>query len=140
MKKETIVLAFIGIVVGLLVAGTVFYIYESTRKVSTASPQTNPQVTEQKTTNNSFLTVSKPTDESISSTKVVEIIGKTKPDATIVILTSVDYKVISPSSDGSFSTTINIDDDQNIIEITAVAKNGMQQKITKTVTFSKEDF
>lgn len=141
MKTEKIVLAFIAALIGLLVTGTIFYIYESTRKVSVASPQNNTTtITDKKTAADTLLIVSKPIDETVFSTKVVEISGKTKPDATVVVLTGVDYKVITPSSDGTFSTTINIDSDQNIIEITAIAKNGVQQKITKTVTFSTEDF
>ncbi len=142
MKKEKIVLAFVAAVIGLLVAGILFYIYESTRTVSTSKLQTNTSSNAEQTlpSNNIFLNLSKPTDESISDTKVVEIMGKTKSDATVVVLTSLDEKIVAPAADGTFSTTINIDDGENVIEITAIAKNGQEQKVIRTVTFSTEKF
>ncbi|MBI2195561.1 MAG: hypothetical protein HYU48_00770 [Candidatus Levybacteria bacterium] len=141
MKKERIVLAFIAGLIGLLVAGIIFYIYESTKTFST-KPSNNPVVTQQEKSAplSIFLTVSKPVDESVVEKKVVEVSGKTKPDATIVILTSLDEEVVAPTADGDFSTTVNIDNGQNLIEITAIAKDGAQQKIIRTVTFSTEKF
>lgn len=142
MKKEKIVLAFIAATIGLLVAGILFYIYESTKTVSTSRLKTvtsSPQ-NEKPLAANIFLTLDKPTDESVTNTKVVEISGKTKSDATVVAITSVDEKIIAPAADGTFSTTINIDDGENIIEITAIAKNGQEEKIIRTVTFSTEQF
>ncbi len=141
MKKEKIVLAFIAALIGLLVAGIIFYIYESTRTVSPSNIHSVIPITPQeKPSSKIFITISKPTDESVTDSKVVEVAGKTKPDATVIILTSVDEKVIAPSAEGNFTTTINIDDGQNLIEITAISKTGQQQKIIKTVTFSTEKF
>ncbi|MEX2013037.1 MAG: hypothetical protein WD967_01395 [Candidatus Levyibacteriota bacterium] len=141
MKTERIVLAFIAALIGLLVAGILFFVYESTRNVSTA-PDANSPTSAKKAepSSSTFLTVSKPTDESVVGSKVVEVTGKTKPDATIIILTPLDQKVIAPTSSGNFATTVNIDSDQNVIEITAILKDGQQQKILRTVTFSTEKF
>ncbi len=141
MKKEKVVLAFIAAIIGLLVAGILFYIYQSTKTISPSTPPNNI-VTQQKDPSslNIFLNISKPTDEDVVETKVVEVTGKTKPDATVIVLTPVDEEVVAPSADGNFSTTVNIEDGQNIIEITAIAKNGEQIKIIKTVTFSTEKF
>lgn len=142
MKREKIVLAFIAALIGLLVAGILFFIYESTKTVSTSDLQANPITTQKEgsSASNSFLTVSRPVDESVVGSKVVEITGKTKPDATVAILTPIDEKVIAPTSSGDFSTTVNIDSNQNLIEITAILKDGRQQKILRTVTFSTEKF
>lgn len=141
MKTERIVLAFIAALIGLLVAGVLFFIYESTKNIPITKTESNPVATKQaEPKSNIFLTVSKPVDESVVGSKVVEVTGKTKPDATIVILTPLDQKIVTPTSSGNFSTTVNIDSDQNIIEITAILKNGQQQKILRTVTFSTEKF
>ncbi len=140
MKKEKIVLAFIAALIGLLVAGILFYIYESTKTVSPSNIHSTVPAPQEKPASKVFITLSKPIDESVTDSKVIEVAGKTKPDATVVILTSVDEKVIAPSAEGNFTTTINIDDGQNLIEITAISKNGDHQKIIKTVTFSTEKF
>ncbi len=141
MKKERIVLAFIAALIGLLVAGVIFFIYESTKSISAPQTKNNPITTKKENPNaNIFLTISKPIDESVVGSRVVEITGKTKPDATIIILTPLDQKIVAPTSSGNFSTTVNIDSDQNIIEITAILRNGEQQKVLRTVTFSTEKF
>lgn len=141
MKKEKIVLAFIAAIIGLLVAGILFYIYESTKTVSLSKPQiANTTPKDLSSPSKIFLTISKPTDESVIETKVVQVSGKTKSDATVIVLTSLDEKVIAPSTDGNFATTVNIDNGQNLMEITAIAKTGEQIKVTRTVTFSTEKF
>lgn len=141
MSKEKVVLSFIAVAVGILVTGIAFYLYQTTRtipssktqtiKISQPSPTPKPSV---------FLAIAEPSDETVVGKKVVTISGTTTKDATIVVLSSIDEEVIKPASTGDFSTTINIDDGQNNIEITAISPNGEEARVTRTVTFSTEEF
>ncbi len=141
MSKEKIVLFFIAVVVGILVTGVVFYLYQATKaipsskiktiKIPSPAPTSKPSI---------YLTIKEPEDEKVVTKKVVTISGTTVKDATIVVLSSADQDVIKPAGSGDFSTTINIDDGQNIIEITAILPNGEEIKVTRTVTFSTEEF
>lgn len=141
MKKERVLLSFIATLIGILVTAVVFYLYQSTKvvppskiktiSVSAPTPTPKPSI---------FLNILKPADESIVGKKVITVSGTTTPDATIIILTPIDQEIALPTSKGDFSTTVDIDDDQNIVEIISVRPNGEELIIQKTVTFSTEEF
>ena len=141
MSKEKVVLSFIAVVVGILVTGVAFYLYEATKtippskikRIKISSPSPTPK-------SSIFLTIKDPEDEKVVNKKVVTVSGETRKDATVVILSPIDEDVIKPASSGNFSTTINIDNGQNNIEITAISENGEEIKITRTITFSTEEF
>jgi len=141
MRKEKIIMSVTATFIGLLVAGIVFFLYESskrvapsaTKKVSVASPSPSPKPT-------IFLTVDSPKDEDVVTKKVLTISGKTIPAAIVVIISKNYQDIITPSQNGDFSTTISINDGQNIIEITAIGPNGESVITTKTLTFSEEEF
>lgn len=141
MKTERVILSFIAVLVGILVTGMAFYFYQSTRKptpkntkIITLSEPT--QIPEQKV----LLSIKSPTDEEVVGRKIVSVEGATEEDATVIIVTPVDQVVLTPASSGNFSATVNIDDGQNFVEITAISPKGDEITITKTVTFSTEDF
>lgn len=141
MKKEKIIMSFAATLIGLLVAGIVFYLYESsskiapkaTKTISIASPSPSP-------TQTIFLTIDSPKDEEVFTQKTITISGQTTHDAIVSIISKNSQDIITPSQNGDFSTTININDGQNIIEITAIDESGQSAKVTKTVTFSTEEF
>ena len=141
MKTERVILSFIAVLVGILVTGTVFYLYQSTKKPTTQNTKTITILEPAPTpAQNVFLTINTPSDEIVISKKIVSITGTTEKDATVVIVTPVDQVVLTPASSGNFSTTVNIDDGENFVEITAISAKGQETKMTRTVTFSTEDF
>lgn len=141
MKKEKIVLSFIAVLLGLMVAGATFYLYQSTKVVSqpqkqqqtTASPSQAPQ-------SSLFLTIDSPADEEVVGKKTVTIIGKTVPDAVVIISTGIGDNVLIPASTGNFTGTITIENGVNEITARAIVPNGQSVKIVKTLTFSTENF
>lgn len=76
----------------------------------------------------------------VVSKKVISVEGSAEEDATIVVISPVDQVVLSPSGNGDFKTTIDIDDGENIIEVTSISSNGTQTSIKRTVTYSTEEF
>jgi len=140
MKTEKVILSFIAVLVGILVTGGAFYLYQSTKTPSQTSKKiviSKPTPTPQPSV---FLTIKNPQDEGVVSKRVVPISGTTSKDATVVIISPLDQEVLSPTSGGDFSTTINIDDGENLIEITAISSAGEETTITRAVTFSTEEF
>lgn len=142
MKTEKIVISFIAVVIGILVAGLAFYFYQSRKVVPTSSTETVSLSPTNKPEQKSgiFLTLDSPKDEEVISIKTVSIAGKTTPDATIIVSTSIGDQVITPAANGNFSLTATLDDGENVLEITAIDKNGNEAKIIKTVTVSTETF
>ncbi|MGH7246180.1 MAG: hypothetical protein ACREGI_04575 [Candidatus Levyibacteriota bacterium] len=141
MKTEKIVLSFIAVVVGLMVAGIAFYAYQTTKTIPNqnnktvtihpATPTPKPSV---------YLFIDTPTDLSVTDSKTLKVSGKTAPDATLIISTGTSDVVITPQSTGSFSSTITIQDGENQLLLTAIAPNGEETKKTLTVTYSTENF
>jgi len=141
MKQERVILSFIMVVIGLLVAGVAFYLYQGTKSVSTSKTSIiAPSPTPTPITTSIYLNIDSPTDESIVGNKTVTVSGKTTPEATVVIMTNSDQKVVSPSGQGDFSTTIIVADGANLIRVTAFGSDGQSKTIQKTITYSTEDF
>src|SRR3989338_1476638 len=141
MGKEKALLSFIAVFIGLLVAGIAFYFYENTKTITPSVEKTISSTPPTPTPKPSlFLTIGKPIDEEVVQKRIVTISGKTTSHATIIILAENSESIISPTTTGDFSTTINIENGQNVIEITAIAPNGEKTKVLKTVTFSTEEF
>jgi hypothetical protein len=141
MKQERVILSFVAVLIGLLAAGLAFYFYQSTKTVSNPNQITltapSPTPTPRPTV---YITISNPNDETIVSSKTLTINGKTNPNATIIIYTSGDQQVIQPSTQGDFSTSIAIDDGENLIKITSILPGGEITSVQRTVTYSTENF
>ena len=141
MKQERVVLSFIMVVIGLLVASIAFYAYQGT-KLTPGSKTTIlvPTPTPTPISTSVYLSVDKPIDESIIDNKTITISGQTTPEATIIIVTNSDQKVITPSKQGNFSTTITVSDGANLIRVIAFGSDGQSTTVQRTITYSTEDF
>ena len=74
------------------------------------------------------------------TSKTLEINGKTNPEATVIIITAADQEALQPSSQGNFSTTITLDNGQNLIKIYSIMPDGETISLDRTVTYSTENF
>lgn len=140
MKTEKLILSFIATFLGLLVAGAAFYAFQATKTVpkiskvvSIVSPSPTPLPS-------IFLTVNRPEDEGVVDNKTLVISGKTTSKAVVVVIGDSYEDVVTPSENGNFSTTVTLNNGQNLIEIIAIAPNGESATIKKTVTYSQEEF
>ncbi len=147
MKTERIVLSFIAVLIGILVAAGAFYFYQTTKLVPTPKKQDNPAnnqpsagVIKPTPPSSVFLAVDSPKDEDVVDNKSLTVSGKTVPDAVIIITTAIADATITPATNGNFTTNITLDDGTNQIEITAIAPNGDETRVTRSVTYSTENF
>ncbi|HEX8931876.1 MAG TPA: hypothetical protein VF810_01850 [Patescibacteria group bacterium] len=143
MKAERVILSFVAVIIGLIAAGAAFYLYQMTKivpdKDKTLSLITKMSVSPTPDSAN-LLTVDAPKDEAVFDKKVITISGKTRSDATIIVNSEDDDQVIKPAANGNFSITQNIPNGTSILHITAVFPNGEENTVTRTVTFSTENF
>ena len=134
-------MSFIMVLIGLLVAGALFYFYQSTKKVSSSTTNIVNVITPTPTPKPTvYLSLNSPSDEEVVDNKTLSVGGKTNPDATIIIITASNQQVLQPSSQGDFSTTLTLDDGQNIIQIKSILPSGEITAAQRTVTYSTEDF
>lgn len=141
MKKEKLILSSIAVLFGLLVAGAAFYLFQATKTVSDTNTKTIFFASPSPTLSPSIsLTLDRPKDEEVVNSRVLVISGKTGSNAIITIITDSSEDVITPSASGDFSTTVNLNEGQNILEVISIAPNGESITIRKTVTYSQEEF
>jgi hypothetical protein len=141
MKAEQIILSLFAVVIGLIVAGAAFFIYQSTRTISPSSLKTISITSPTPTSGPSIpLTITSPQDESVVTSKIITVSGTTDPAATVMVETSSEDTVVKPSSSGAFSLTITLPDSENTILITAIGKDGSEVQKTLTVAYETQDF
>lgn len=141
MKTERVLLSLLAVVIGLLVAGIAFFLYENTRNTPEGKTRTTSAPTPTPTLKPSiFLILDEPKDEDVVTKKIINISGKTAIGATVVVLTNNDEQVLTPTENGDFSSTTTIENGQNLIEVTAIAQTGESTSILRVVTFSTEEF
>lgn len=140
MKQERVILSFIMVLIGLLVAGAAFYFYQSSKTVSSKSTVSNiisPTPTPKPSV---YLSITSPDNEIVVANKTLNISGKAPVSATIIIITDSDQLVFKPSSQGDFSTTVTLSSGFNLINIQAVLPNGETATVKRSVTYSTESF
>lgn len=141
MKKEKLILSFVAVLFGLLVAGIAFYLFQSTKTIPDTATKIAPLASPTPTNTPSIsLTLDRPKDEEVVNSKVLIVSGKTASNAVVIVVTDSSDEIITPSAKGDFSTTVNLDNGQNVLEVTAIAPNGESVTIKKTVTYSLEEF
>ncbi len=141
MKTEKLILSFIATLFGLLVAGVAFYLFQATKTITPSNTKTISFASPSPTPLPSiFLTVDRPKDEEVVTSKILIVSGRSTGNAVVIVMTDSFEDVITPSANGDFSTSVSINDGQNIVEITAIAPNGESTTIKKTVTYSQEEF
>lgn len=140
--KERLVIILVALVSGLLLTTIVFYIYQTSKtipqninskKVALNNPTDVPKT-------KIILTIDEPKNESIVTTRSVQIKGKTNPENTIIISSNLEDIVAAPTSEGNFAVTLDIDAGVNKIRATSIAPNGDQAQIEKIITYSTEEF
>ena len=134
------ILSAFAIVVGLLVALSAFYLYQRTKQIDTqkikpisivSTPTPKPSV---------FLKIDTPGDEKVFDKKIISVSGKTVSGAIIVILSENSEEVLNPTLNGDFTTTITLENGENLIQITAIGPDGQDSTVERTVTYSTESF
>lgn len=138
--KERIVIIFIAVTLGLILTTFGFFLYESTKPANNNTPTPSPISSSQPQTDELLLVVDEPNDELVTEKRTISVRGKTDPENTVIISTNQEDTVAKPTSNGSFSTTISIDTGINKVVIKAIAPDGKQRDMIRTVSFSPEDF
>ncbi len=141
MKQEKVILSFVAILIGLIVTGAAFFLFQNSKKITTINDTISKKISPTPQPQSSFfLILNEPKDESVTNKKSITVSGKTKNTATIVVITSADQQVLKPSLQGDFSTTIQIGEGLNYIRVHAINSNGENQIVERVVGFTTEDF
>jgi len=99
------------------------------------SPTTDLPITPVMPETNFFLTVTQPTNESITDAGKVQVIGITVPGAVV----SVNGDVAEVDKEGNFTMTVFLEEGPNLIEVVASDLDGHQKNYSSTIIFVPSD-
>jgi hypothetical protein len=141
MKQERVILSFIMVLIGLLVAGALFYFYQINKQIpvklhNAISPTPTPKIAKEII----FLNLTSPNNEIVVNNKTITVTGKTNPDATVIIITKADQQVFKTTQTGDFKAILTLETDQNLITIISVLPDGESKQIQRVVTYSTSNF
>ena len=138
MTKERIILAFVAIVAGLIVASSLFYFYRQKETPKLGETQPTPEVS--LPNGKVSIEIETPQEGAVAGDKNIEIKGRTLPNSIVVLTTSTDDFVITSDENGTFTKTITLVDDENIITATAYSDSGTSETKEIIVTYNTEEF
>lgn len=137
MTKETILAIIAGFAIGLLAAWGLWKssqkptVKETAVTAPTQTPALKPTFS---------LNLTSPENEFLATEAVLTVSGKTTEPATVVITNSVEEKVSTTKEDGSFTTTLNLQEGTDEIAVTAYNQKNEEITEIRTVNYTKEGF
>lgn len=139
--RERLIIIVVAIIAGLFITSAGFFIYQSTKKVNdTPITQRQPGPTSQPVDNGLFVTISEPKDESLTNKRTVVLKGTTNPENIIVVSTNLEDVEVVPTTEGTFSISVDIDAGANEVITRAIAPDGSSVQDLRSVTYSTEEF
>lgn len=141
--KERLIIIIVAIIAGLFITSTGFFIYQSTKKgndmpLSKKSSSQNKNTQQQNSS--LYVKVLEPADESLTAKRTLVVKGITNPENMVIVSTNLEDIEAKPTSEGTFSVSIDIDAGANEVITRAIAANGDSVQDIKTVTYSTEEF
>ena len=141
MKQERVILSFIMVLIGLIVAGATFYFYQSNKKTPPNNlVKTSPTPTQSANNDKIKLTLISPIPESVVNNKNLTVSGNTNPNATVIIITKSDQQVSKADEKGKFNASVTLNNDQNLVTVISILPTGENKTIQVTVTYSTSNF
>lgn len=117
MRKEVI----LAIIFGVILGGVILYGINLANKSISNSPSeadTDSQITPTPTVPVKSLSIISPQNHSVTSDKVVTLMGRATPTSNLAIITESDDLIIETSPEGTFSAQINLIGGENSITVT----------------------
>lgn len=132
MNKDTVVASVIGFGLGLVAAIALWVVPRVLPKHAPA-PQTANTTQEENVagkTDEEF-TITAPQDGEITNAKTIKIEGQTAAAALVIVSTASSSAAISPTSDGTFSASLDLSEGSNEVAVTSLVAG---EEKTKNIT------
>ena len=138
--RERLIIVFVAVAIGLIVTTLIFFLYQQTKTIPNQPKNAGSQISATPTRSPNYLTIDEPQDELLSDRRLLQVKGRTHAEDMVIVSTNQEDKVVRPTSDGKFAVSITIDAGANIIVVRSIAPDGSEEKESRTVTFSTEEF
>lgn len=153
MIKELSLAVILGLLIGLGVTGTFFFVRQSSNQpkntVEIKSPSPIPTASDNSKTLptpiaepsiNPNLEITSHQNNDIVATSKITLTGNTNPKSQVIITTlSKNYRSLSDNQ-GKFSQSIDLEPGLNIINISAISENNQENQAEIYLTYSTAKF
>ncbi|MBI2599721.1 hypothetical protein HYW43_02245 [Candidatus Daviesbacteria bacterium] len=123
------------LIVGLIFLGGLYYILNIQYQKNSSPFSNGPVTTPPKTL---VLDLSQPDEDSLVFKSPILVSGQTSAGRQVLIFTDSQSLVIKSKLNGSFSSTLDLDEGVNKITVVAFDDNGDSKQIQRTLYYSKE--
>lgn len=128
-----LILAAIAILGVLFIRG-----YQSGRHVAQVEASPTPESSETTQPAQSLtLTLDSPNIDVATTSAKLAVSGKTLADAIVSVIGTPDEAMTQALKDGSFSTTVTLQEGLNRLRITAITEDGDEKAMTRNVVYTK---
>lgn len=138
---ETVFAIIVGVVLGTLVAISIWFVKtgrinlnfasQMTKTVVTPTPISSPQ-------SPFTLLISQPHDGSVTSDQKITVAGKTERFARVIVSQNNQDTIARADQDGLFKVNLTLDEADNEILVTSMAKNGETKQETLIIVYQKK--
>lgn len=135
-RKEITVAIFIGLTIGLIVFGGILRARTAIVNKAESSPSPSPLASGAKQVNPRLPLTLETKDNQVVSVPNLTIVGKTSPEAYIIILGEKSEHIIVPSELGNFSQEIDLTTGANTIIIKAYLEDGTLTESVLTAVYT----
>lgn len=145
MRKEVVFAVATGIIFGLVIAFGILRANKAIKDSGTGTSTTDQQVyevTPTPETSTSLISLTKPGDEEISSESPTEVLGITRANTWVVVVSDTEDLIVASDQKGEFKADINLSPSLNLLTITAVDDSGntieKRLRLVYSTEFAKE--
>lgn len=157
MAKELVLAILLGSFLGFGLAGTSFGIKKIVTKATigpkisaptpnqvnpTADitisqiPEASPVPTIVDTNNSNSLSITSPTNYLLVSDQVIEIVGKSAPNYSVLIQNGNKDYLTTADNSGQFKQQISLNQNLNLITITSIGPDNQEKSLNLTITYT----
>ena len=138
--KTFIISQMLILILGLIYIGSLYYIINIKDLPVTArskSPFSILPVTKQLTVLD--LELDQPDDEILVFDSMVLISGRTFPNTEVLVASGEKDLIVTSNEEGSFSTSFELEEGVNLIQVAVFSQTGDPKIIEKTIFYSEEE-
>lgn len=147
MIKTLILTIVFGLIIGLGLGGTVFYLKQTQKSNQTPSTviptlapedgfENDPQPSPTPVNTDTKITITSHQNYDIVATSKITLKGSTLPDSVIIISTPVNVYQSTTDKDGNFSQNIDLESGYNHLTVSVVNTDNQEEHISYYLTYS----
>lgn len=136
MRKEIVIVIFIGILIGAIVAFGVYTAQSAINQKQTSTPSDSQDPSSVIYQEKHSLSIQEPQNGSVTDQENITLTGSTSSNSIIAIIAPENEYLFVADENGNFSIDINLIGGSNELSVSSFDQQGNKQTIELTVVYS----